>query len=64
MEPEGSLPSLQELFTCTYPEPNQSSLQHSINFFLFFSLQLWKKKEVLVKSNHLAFFQYKLHGSI
>jgi hypothetical protein len=22
MEPEGSLPSLQELSTCTYPEPN------------------------------------------
>jgi hypothetical protein len=29
MEPEGSLPSLQELSTCTYPEPNQSSPQHS-----------------------------------
>jgi hypothetical protein len=28
MEPEGSLPSLQELSTCTYPEPNQSSPQH------------------------------------
>jgi hypothetical protein len=25
MEPEGSLQSLQELSTCTYPEPNQSS---------------------------------------
>jgi hypothetical protein len=24
MEPEGSLPSSQELSTCTYPEPNQS----------------------------------------
>jgi hypothetical protein len=24
MEPEGSLPSLQELSTCTYPEPDQS----------------------------------------
>jgi hypothetical protein len=30
MEPESSLPSLQELSTCTYPEPNQSSPQHSI----------------------------------
>jgi hypothetical protein len=30
MEPEGSLPSSQELFTCTYPEPNQSSPQESI----------------------------------
>jgi hypothetical protein len=28
MEPEGSLPSLQELSTCTYPEPNQFSPQH------------------------------------
>jgi hypothetical protein len=25
MEPEGSLPSSQELSTCTYPEPDQSS---------------------------------------
>jgi hypothetical protein len=25
MEPEGSLPGSQELSTCTYPEPNQSS---------------------------------------
>jgi hypothetical protein len=30
MEPEGSLPRLQELSTCTYPEPKQSSPQHSI----------------------------------
>jgi hypothetical protein len=30
MEPEGLLPSLQELSTCTYPEPNHSSPQHSI----------------------------------
>jgi hypothetical protein len=30
MESEGSLPSLQELSTCTYPEPNQSSPQHSV----------------------------------
>jgi hypothetical protein len=29
MEPEGSLPSSQELSTCTYPEPDQSSPQHS-----------------------------------
>jgi hypothetical protein len=28
MEPEGSLPSSQELATCTYPEPDQSSPQH------------------------------------
>jgi hypothetical protein len=32
MEPEGSLPSSQELTTCTYPEPNQSSPQHSLLF--------------------------------
>jgi hypothetical protein len=30
MEPIGSLPSSQELSTCTYPEPDQSSPQHSI----------------------------------
>jgi hypothetical protein len=29
-EPEGSLPSSQELSTCTFPEPNQSSPQHSL----------------------------------
>jgi hypothetical protein len=33
MEPEGSLPSLQELSTCTYPEPDQSSPQHSLQNF-------------------------------
>jgi hypothetical protein len=27
MEPEGSLPSSQELSTCTYPEPNQYGFQ-------------------------------------
>jgi hypothetical protein len=32
MEPEGSLPRSQELSTCTYPEPDQSSPQHSILF--------------------------------
>jgi hypothetical protein len=30
MEPECSLPSSQELSICTYPEPDQSSPQHSI----------------------------------
>jgi hypothetical protein len=30
MEPDGSLPRSQELSTCTYPEPDQSSPQHSI----------------------------------
>jgi hypothetical protein len=30
MKREGSLPNSQELFTCTYPEPDQSSPQHSI----------------------------------
>jgi hypothetical protein len=30
MEPESSLPSSQELSTYTYPEPDQSSPQHSI----------------------------------
>jgi hypothetical protein len=32
MEPEGSLPRSQELTICTYPEPDQSSPQHSILF--------------------------------
>jgi hypothetical protein len=30
MEPEGSLRSSQELSTCTYPVPDQSSPQHSL----------------------------------
>jgi hypothetical protein len=25
LEPEGSIPNSQELFTCSYPEPSQSS---------------------------------------
>jgi hypothetical protein len=29
MEPEGSLPHSQELSTCSYPEPDQSSPHHS-----------------------------------
>jgi hypothetical protein len=44
MEPEGSLPSLQELSTCTYPEPNQSSPQHSM---------LYLKRSILMLSIHL-----------
>jgi hypothetical protein len=30
MEPEGSSPHSQELFTCSYPEPDQSSPYHPI----------------------------------
>jgi hypothetical protein len=30
MEPEGSMPRSQELSACTYPEPDQSSPQHSV----------------------------------
>jgi hypothetical protein len=30
MEPEGSVPNPQELFTCPYPEPDQSSPHHPI----------------------------------
>jgi hypothetical protein len=30
MEPEGSIPNSQELSTCPYPEPDQSSPQHPI----------------------------------
>jgi hypothetical protein len=30
IEPEGSIPNSQELSTCSYPEPDQSSLQHPI----------------------------------
>jgi hypothetical protein len=37
MEPEGSLPSSQELSTCTYPEPDQSSQQHPIPPYLEYS---------------------------
>jgi hypothetical protein len=32
MEPEGSLPHLQELSTCPYSEPDQSSPHHPILF--------------------------------
>jgi hypothetical protein len=28
MKPEGSIPNSQELSTCSYPEPDQSSLHH------------------------------------
>jgi hypothetical protein len=28
MEPEGSIPNSQELSTCSYPEPDQSSPHH------------------------------------
>jgi hypothetical protein len=30
MELEGSIPNSQELSTCSYPEPDQSSSHHSI----------------------------------
>jgi hypothetical protein len=30
MEPEGSIPNSQELSTCSYPEPDQSSPHHPI----------------------------------
>jgi hypothetical protein len=30
METEGSIPNSQELSTCSYPEPDQSSPHHSI----------------------------------
>jgi hypothetical protein len=30
MEPEGSLSHLQELSTCRYPEPDESTLHHPI----------------------------------
>jgi hypothetical protein len=44
MEPEGSLPRSQELSTCIYPEPDQSSPQHSI---------LSLKRSILMLSIHL-----------
>jgi hypothetical protein len=44
MEREGSLPSSQELSSCTYPEPDQSSPQHSI---------LSLKRSILMLSIHL-----------
>jgi hypothetical protein len=40
MEHEGSLPSLQELSTCTYPEPNQSSPQYSTTSYGCFEVQV------------------------
>jgi hypothetical protein len=30
MEPKGSIPNSQELYTCSYPEPDQSSPHHPI----------------------------------
>jgi hypothetical protein len=38
MELDGSLPSSQELSTCTYPEPDQSSPHHPI-----LPLQRWSQ---------------------
>jgi hypothetical protein len=43
MEPEGSLPRSQELSTCTYPEPDQSSPQ----------LTPISKRSILMLSIHL-----------
>jgi hypothetical protein len=40
MEPEGSLPSSQDLSTSTYPEPDQSSPQHSMLSLQRFTLML------------------------
>jgi hypothetical protein len=51
MEPEGSLPSSQELSTCTYPEPDQSSPQHSL------------QKAVLSSPNLVTLMIEKLHSS-
>jgi hypothetical protein len=39
MEPEGSLPHSQELSTCLYPEPEQSSPNHPIISLLFFPIR-------------------------
>jgi hypothetical protein len=36
METEVSLASSQELSTCTYPEPNKSSPQHSIIYIYIY----------------------------
>jgi hypothetical protein len=44
MELEGSLPSSQELSTCTYPEPDQSNPQQS---------KLSLKRSILMLSIHL-----------
>jgi hypothetical protein len=35
MEPDGSLPYTQEPATCTYPEPDQSSLRPPPNLLKF-----------------------------
>jgi hypothetical protein len=44
MEPEGSLPHSQELSTCPYPEPNQSSPRQP---------NLPLKRSILILSTHL-----------
>jgi hypothetical protein len=33
MEPEGSVPNSQELSTCPYPEPDQTSPQHPSHLY-------------------------------
>jgi hypothetical protein len=42
MEPEGSIPTSQELSTCPYPEPGQSSPHHPTS-----------TRSILILSNHL-----------
>jgi hypothetical protein len=46
MEPEGSLQSSQELSTCTYPEPDQSSPQHSLLTHKLISYNFAPKKKL------------------
>jgi hypothetical protein len=43
MEPEGSLPNSQELSTCPYPEPDQSSPHHLIPTY---------QRSILILSTH------------
>jgi hypothetical protein len=45
-EPEDSIPNLQELSTCSYPEPDQSSPHHPIPRL---------QKSILILSTHLRF---------
>jgi hypothetical protein len=47
MEPEGSLPSLQDVSTCIYPEPDQSSPQNfnlSLKNYRFACGFIWERK--------------------
>jgi hypothetical protein len=64
MEPEVSLPSSQELSTYTYPEPDQSSPQHSLLFLKGPKIKMHmegKYKIGVRKTGILIWNGFKLH---